>query len=50
LKFFKNIIKIENLHNGLFIGYYMILHIVSFQVKRVPLLLEGLPVPSCADE
>jgi len=43
LKFYKNIIRIENLHNDLFIGYYMILHRVSFQVKKFHCFLKGFP-------
>ena len=37
-------IKIGNLRNSLFIGYYIILHIISFQMKRVSLLLEDFLV------
>jgi len=44
MKFYKNVIKLENLHNNLLIRCYMILHIVSFKGKRVPLLLEELLV------
>ena len=37
-------IKIGNLQNSLFIGYYIVLHIISFQMKRVPMLLKEFPI------